>query len=298
MYNDFPPETRSITLSGQEFSMTSKRFVSFVTPLLSVLLLSPLFCAAEDYSKAIHNFTGSWKENEAKRKIGSFPSLRFRRAANGGIEELRGPDNRPLVQPVDFGTKPYGVDNSKNTIAWKQIDGNHYERQIFENGKLLSTRQITISPDRKQLTEVTNRKMPDGKETTTTAVFRRTSGDPQGLVGTWKPESIRNSEPAQQKIEAVGMNGLGVTGQNGFTSIWTFDGKPNATTGPGIISGMTNAAKVVNNYTIEVMVAREGTLTGKTTFVISNDGKTLTATTTNLGPNAGGEPAVVVYEKQ
>ncbi len=57
------------------------------------------------------------------------PELRFRRANSGGIEELRGPENRPLVQPVKFGTKPYAIEDSKDTIAWKETDSNHLERE-------------------------------------------------------------------------------------------------------------------------------------------------------------------------
>jgi hypothetical protein len=266
--------------------------------VITVTFVSPVVSFAADNSKVIHNFVGTWKEDEAKRKIGSFPSLRFRRSGSGGIEELRGPEGRPLVQPVNFGTNPYAVDNSKNTIAWKQIDSNRFERQLFENGKLLSTRQITISKDGKQLTEVTHRKMPDGKEMTATVVLSRSSGEPQGLVGTWKAMSIRSSEPTEQKIDAIGSNGLRVTGRNGFISTWTFDGKPNLSSGLGLISGMTDSAKVVNERTIEVTLAREGTVTGKSTLMVSSDGKTLTVTTANLGPNAGNEPSVAVFEKQ
>src|SRR5690242_2441075 len=100
---------------------------------------------------------------------------------------------------------------------------------------------------------------------------------------------MRNSEPGQQKIEAVGTNGLRITGRNGFTATWTFDGKPNPVTGSGVISGMTDSAKVVNDHTIDVTLAREGTVTGKSTWALSNDGKTLTVTSTNLGPNAGAD---------
>src|SRR4051812_10485820 len=37
-------------------------------------------------------FFGTWQEDVSKRTVGSSPSLRFRRSANGGIEELRGPE--------------------------------------------------------------------------------------------------------------------------------------------------------------------------------------------------------------
>ena len=128
-------------------------------------------------------------------------------------------------------------------------------------------------------------------------LFKRTSADPQGLVGTWKADSIRTSRPSQQKIEAAGSNALRITGRNGVTSTWDFNGKPQPVTGPGMLSGMTNSAKVTDNHTIEITNSREGVLIGKTTFVLSNDGKTLTATGTNFGPNTG-EPSITVYDKQ
>jgi hypothetical protein len=279
--------------------MIRKTLPTFLALVITWALVSPMLCLAQaDHVKLINHFVGTWKENEAKRKIGSFHSLRFRRAANGGIEELRGPESRPLVQPVRFGTKPYGTDNSKNTIAWKQIDASNFERQIFDDGKLLSTRQISISLNGKHLTEVTHRKMADGKETTTNVVFRRASGERKGLVGIWKAETIRNSEPTLLRIEIIGTDGVQVTGRSGFTSTWTFDGKPNPVTGPGVIPGMTDSAKVLNDNTVEITNKREGTLSGKTTFVLSNDGKTLTASSTAVGPNAGREPSVIVYEKE
>ena len=58
---------------------------------------------------------------------------------------------------VRYDGEPYSVDSSKNTIVWKQIDKNHFERTIFEDGKLLTTRRIQISDDGKTLTEDTER---------------------------------------------------------------------------------------------------------------------------------------------
>jgi hypothetical protein len=100
--------------------------------------------------------------------------------------------------------------------------------------------------------------MTDGKEMTATVVLSRSSGELQGLVGTWwKAMSIRSSEPTQQKIDAMASSGLRATGRNGFISTWTFDGKPNLTSGLGDICGMTDSAKVVNERTIEVTLARK-----------------------------------------
>jgi len=54
---------------------------------------------------------------------------------------------------------------------------------------------------------------------------------------------------------------------------------------------------VIDSNTLEITSLREGVSTGKNTMV-SADGKSLTSTFTNLGPTAGGEPSVIVYEKQ
>jgi hypothetical protein len=271
--------------------------------VITLALVSFMLCAAQPAPETvIGKFVGTWKENEAKRKIGSGFTLRFRRAASGQLEELRGPDARPLVEPVNFDGKPYAIDNSKNTLAWKQIDANHFERTIFGSGKLIATRRIQISQDGKSLTEVTERKRSEGKDSTITTVYKRSSGDPQGLVGIWKPESIRNSEAPQLKYELVGSGGLRFTASGGapgdLTVTLTFDGKPTPAAGPTVISGEMASAKVLNAKTIEETISREGVVTGKFTSVLSSDGQTLTRTRTNLGPNAGAEPSVEVFEKQ
>jgi len=282
--------------------MTTQRLPIGAT-VITLALVSFLSCEAQSApATVIGKFVGTWKENEAKRKIGSIFTLRFRRAASGQLEELRGPDARPVVQPVNFDGKPYAVDNAKATLVWKQIDANHFERTISGDGKLIATRRIQISKDGKTLTEVTERKQSDGKDSTATVVFKRSSGDPQGLVGIWKPGSIRNSEPLQEKYELVGTGALRVTNSGGasagLTETLTFDGKPSPVVGPTVLSGMMVAARVLNANTIETTNIREGVVTGKDTLVLSSDGKTLTATFTALGPNAGGEPSVQVFEKQ
>ena len=265
---------------------------------ITLALISAAFSLAEaDHKTVIGKFVGTWLENQSKRKLGSSaPGLRFR-SANGGLEELRGPESRPLVQPVKFGTKPYTIDNSNNSIAWKQIDQRHFERQLFVDGKLLTTRKIEISADGKTMTEVTYRKMPDGKESTLTIAYKRNSGGSQGLAGVWKTESVRTSEPGRQKIEAFGSNALKVAGRAGNSVMWDLSGKPQPVTGPAVLSGMTISAKILNDNSIETTSSREGVATGKTTFVVSQDGRSMTGTSVNVGPNPG-DPSVVVYEKQ
>ena len=235
-------------------------------------------------------FVGTWKENEARRQLGTSTPLRFRQTG-AQLEELRGSEAKPLVQPVKFGETAYPVDNSKNTIEWKQIDATHFERRIFENGKLLTTRRLSVSADGKTLTEITER--PDNDVTTVT--LRRISGDGKGLVGTWKPETIRTSRPATIKVEATGTTGIRITTDRAVVNTLTFDGKPNAVTGPAVISGTMISAHLASPNKIETTASRDGAVDGTNTIELSADGKTLTETAKLA---SGGAPSIGVFEKQ
>ena len=110
---------------------------------LSAMAAASLYAQAkQDTAKLISSLSGTWKEDESKRKLGSAPGLRFRATTSGDMEELRGPESKPMVQPVKFDGKTYPMD-SGNSLSWKQIDANNFERRTFQNGKLLSVRRIS-----------------------------------------------------------------------------------------------------------------------------------------------------------
>jgi hypothetical protein len=241
-------------------------------------------------------FTGTWKENESNRKLGPSITLKFRRDAQGNLEELRGNDARPLVEPVRFDGKPYPVDASKNTMVWKQIDTKHFERKIFESDKLITTRRIQISEDGKMLTEDTERTLVDGKATVITRQFRRTTGEAQGLAAVWQAISYHSTIPNQVTYEAMGSR-LKVSPDAGVVFTAALDGKLVVVTGSAVISGTMAALKLIDPQTVEVAQSREGVPTAKQTVAISADGKVMTVTTVNLAPNASREPSVTVFEK-
>jgi hypothetical protein len=246
---------------------------------------------------ALGKFTGTWKENESKRKMSPSASLKFRRDAEGNLEELRGSEAHPVVQSVRFDGKPHDVGALKNRIAWKQIDKNHFERSLFSNGKLVTTRRIQISEDGKTLTEETERTLTDGKNAVITAQFRRTTGEPQGLAAVWQPVSYHSTIPQQMKFEAT-RDRLKVSTDTGLTFAAALDGKPVAVTGPSVSSGRMIALKQVDSQTIETAESREGVSTSKGAISISADGKVMTLTEVDLASGASREPSVTVLEKQ
>jgi hypothetical protein len=250
-------------------------------------------------STSVAKFVGTWKEDLSKRKGVAQPALTFRQNAKGALEELRGSELRPLVQPVNFTGKPYAIDESQNTIAWKQIDPNRFERAIYSGSRLLNTRRIQLSADGKTLTQETEAPGASGAKDLNTVIYRRETGD-KGLVGRWRAESSKTTRAPEAIIEGVGSYGIKVTTRGGNTTAFTvmLDNKPVGVVGDAIIPGTMTAVRPVDASTLEFTQSREGVVTGKSVRVVSPDGKTMTVTTTQYGPNASKEPTVSVFVKQ
>jgi hypothetical protein len=261
-------------------------------------LLAPLaaFGQAPPPAQVAGRFAGNWVEDQSQRTMGAERDLTFRNGPKG-LEELRGSYSRPLVESVRFGAPPYGFGEPNATMEWKQLGGGRFERTMTENGKTIDTRQITVSPDGKTLTEIFERHLADGKRLTTTTVYTRASGSGQNLEGVWKPQTLRSDTPYKLSLQAVGST-LKVSAESGLTFALTFDGKPDAVTGPGLITGTTSTGKIVSDGVIEIANARLGTPTGKVTWTLSANGKTLTTSYMALGPDATKEPSISVYLKQ
>jgi hypothetical protein len=273
--------------------------------LLGVLIGAvQIVASAQSSGSVVTRFTGTWKEDVSKRKVGSMANLRFQRNAKGGLEEVRGPEVRPLVQSVVFDGQPHKLEIGNNSIAWKQSNPNTFERVLSEgNGtRTLTVRRIRISTDGKTMTEETEGKTTGGRTSVDTVAYQRVSGDAQGLVGRWKPVSFKTDNPDVIKYEPAGTNGIKFSDASNLptdtTSTVTLDGKPVPVIGAGVIAGTMTAAKRVDDRTLEFTQSRDGIVSGKSIQQLSADGKTLTVTETSVGPNASAEPSVIVYVKQ
>jgi hypothetical protein len=264
--------------------------------LLVVATVAPALAQTNASATALDRFAGTWREDESRRQIGSMRHLIFRRSTAGVLEEERGAEVRPTVQPVIFGGNPYKIEGV-NTIAWKQIDASRFERAIFGPAGLINTRRIGISADGKTLTEAVDQKTTDGRPVTNTVVYQRIAGDAGGLVGRWKPLSVKSTRPAEVRFERAG-NALKFSDDIGGGYTLTLDDKPVAMNGLAVIAGSMIAAKMADERTIETTSSRLGVVTDRGKRTVSSDGKMLTVTALNVGPNASTEPSVRVYVKQ
>jgi hypothetical protein len=251
----------------------------------------------------INRLTGTWKEDVSQRKLGAAATdLRFQRDAKGGLQEVRGPDVRPTVQSIVFDGTPHKLESGNNSIAWTQITPNSFERVISDASDTLGIRRIRISEDGKTLAEETEQKTTDGRASANTTVYERVSAEQQGLVGRWKHKKFNSNSPPRVKFEPAGTNGLKYSGANNLLTDTSytvaFDGKPVSVTGRTTLSGITIAAKPLNDRTIEFTTSRDGIAYIRSVNQLSADGKTLTVTSTSIGTNASAEPSVVVWVKQ
>ena len=272
-------------------------FVACVVSLALPLTVPLLGQESNSAAPVVARFTATWKEDVSKRKVGDLVHLRFQKNTQGGLEELRGPEAKPVVQPVVFDGKPRET-GSGNTIVWKQTDANTFDRVLSKAGETLTVRRIRISPDGKTLTQVEESKTTDGSPAVSTVVYQRVSGDEQGLVGRWKPTSFKADTPAIWKIEPFGTNGLKWSGSGGQNYNVMLDGTSAPINGPAVLRGTMVAAKLKDGQTIEFTNSRESIDTGKSVWTLSADGKMLTVIDSSLGTGASKDSTTLVFVKQ
>jgi len=160
----------------------------------------------------------------------------------------------PSVQPVIFDGKAHAID-ANTAVAWRQIDANTFERKLSNKDRLLSTRTIRISPDGKTLTWKVEGTRGDGKPRSVESRYQR-EGSGTGLVGRWKVVSTKSNPPSELHIERNGPSGINWTNELGNGVTMALDGKPATMTGPSIIAGTMQSARLTAERTLETVQPR------------------------------------------
>lgn len=251
---------------------------------------------APDITAIQTNFAGVWKEDLTKRRVdvnaavNAAVPMRFRIAADGSLEELRGPENQQNVQPVVFDGKPRDLP-SGNAIAWRQLGPGSYERVLSTNGQTVATRRLTVSEDGKTLTEEVEMSGAGGRSTSK-SVYDRPSGEGRSLVGFWKMRTF-NVDALRMKVEPVGRNALRISTIGGSTVTAEVNGPPASSSGAGAPKGSTEQLRAVSATALEMISARNGTEIIRTMHELTPDGRSMrVAITTSRGPT--GKPATPV----
>lgn len=120
-------------------------------------------------------WVGRWKVNEERSDRG--PAFTF--ASEAGALRLTEADRSYIVR-FDGKEYPHPLGG---VVRWSRIDDRSWETAYSENGKVLGNAIYRLSEDGQTLT-VRQKSGPDSG-----AVYRRTSGERQGLAGVWSLKS-------------------------------------------------------------------------------------------------------------
>lgn len=242
---------------------TSSSFIGCIGLLFSTVLLA-----------ADPSYVGRWVVNEDKSDYG--PAFNFAREDSGTLRLTEG--DRSYIVRFDGKEYPHPLGGM---VRWLLIDDRSWEMTLTQNQKIISNAVYRLSDDGRTLT--TQSKNGPGE----TLVYRRTSGERQGLVGAWslKTASVSTLELAvAEDYELVFSQGSAVLKAN-------FNGRDyRPTAGPETI----RVARVGGGG-FSLTVSINGNPVAMDTFTVSADGQTLT----QVGGAFASPPThTIVFERQ
>jgi hypothetical protein len=225
-------------------------------------------------------YVGRWKVNEDKTDYG--PAFNFAATESGELRLTEG--DRSYIVRFDGKEYPHPLGG---LVRWIRIDDRSWETAYTQDGKLLGNAIYRLSDDEQTLT-VRQKSGPDS-----TAVYRRTSGERQGLAGVW---SLKTPSVSTLDIEVADGYDL-VQSSGGAKCKANFDGRDYPIFGPNgqptEIERCRISKVAVRGFSLTVSI--NGKPFAVDTYTVSEDGQTLT----QIGGLAGRPPNhTVVYERQ
>jgi hypothetical protein len=241
---------------------TLSGFVGFV----ALLFTSVLVAASPPY-------IGRWQVNEDKSDYG--PAFNFTREQSGALRLTEG--DRSYIVRFDGKEYPHPLGG---VVRWTGIDARSWEMMLTLNGKVIGNPIYRLSDDGRTLT--TRPKSGSGE----TLVYRRMSGERQGLVGAW---SLKTAPITTLDIQVAEGYDLVFT-QGPATLKANFDGRDYPTSGPE-----TCRISEVGDRGFSSTVSINGKPVVVDTFTVSADGQTLS----QVGGAFGQPPThTIVYERR
>jgi hypothetical protein len=234
-------------------------------------------------------YAGKWKMNTAKSDFGE-TSMTYEQMPDGGMKATMDGQSYTFKADGKDVMTPWG-----STAAWKSTGANSWEMIEKANGKVLSTNMVKLSADGKTLAMDSKRAKADGGTSNDSMTFSRVSGGP-GLTGKWKAKNMTSSSPEALTITPKGTDGVTLAmGNEGGVCDAKFDGKSYPATGTLWPSGWTCVVAQGGARGLDVTWKKDGKDMYKSMMVVSDDGKTLTETSTAV---ASGDKVKIVYDKQ
>jgi hypothetical protein len=247
---------------------------------MSLLALSPA-CIAQS-----NPWNGSWKLDPSSLKLeGSTFSVA---TDDDGFTVTRGGEAQPKV--VCDGKEQKSANGTMLTCT-KSSDG--YAITVSRTGKITRKTTISISADGKTRTGTSELFPADGEPYTMTSVAERVSGGP-GPAGEWK--EVRSSSSQDSGVLSIAVNGDTVDFKETDSPkpiTCKLDGSDTKFPGGGSMS-----AKLEDPHTLKVTYKDEdGKVRRENTFVLSEDGTSITETDVTPAPAPAPSTMTVVLHK-
>jgi hypothetical protein len=222
-------------------------------------------------------YVGRWTVNEEKSDRG--PAFSFV-TEDGALRLTEG--DRSYIVRFDGKEYPHPLGG---LVRWSRIDDRSWETAYTQNGKLLGNAIYRLSDDGQTLT-VRQKNGPDSP-----AVYRRTSGERQGLAGVW---SLATASVSTLDIEVADGYDL-VQHSGGGQCKANFDGRDYPIIGPnGQPSGFERCRiSKVGDRGFSLTISINGKPVAVDTYTVSEDGHTLTRVG---GPK--GQQHTIVHERR
>ena len=255
--------------------------------IASGCLLAIVSCCT--FASAQKAFVGTWKLNQAKSHL-TGDTVTYSTSAGGTMKETTAvgsytfkTDGHPYKTPFD------------STVTWKQTGPESWTSEDRLKDKLLSTDVIRVSDDGKTMTVISTGTNPNGKDFHDTEVYTRIAGT-SGLMGTWKSEKMKSSTSPVTEFADNGPDGIAwILPEIKAKLDLTFDGKDVAPVGPTVPPGLTISATKTSPRSFSFVEKMNGKPIVKGTLTVSQDGKTLTTTSSAMKEQS---KRTAVYDKQ
>lgn len=174
------------------------------------------------------------------------------------------------------GTFQPGIGGTTLAVA---AEGSSWKVTRKKDGRTLLTGTWTLSKDGSSLTDDFTSFGQDGSPSNVKYLYKRTTADRSGFVGTWVSTNETVNSAITLQISAYEDDGLSITGPGGTTNL-KFDG---------------DSARRLNASLVEVIQRSEGKVTLTKQYKLSADLKILTITTHVVGRIARN---MFVFERQ
>ena len=235
-------------------------------------------------------FIGAWRLNHARSSIKG-NVVRIQVARDGLYRFITGGD-------IEISCTMDGRDRRTPTglvMNCRQLSERTYVTTVRDGKRVRSSATWQLAPNGRSMIVVNHIYRPDGQERDDRAFVERLSGG-AGLAGEWQSTKILESVPERFEILPFGAEGHAILSPAQKTTLRIrYDGQAYTMRGPLVAEGAMVTGRRPDPRRIELTEAARGKLLGRSTMVVSEDGRILTQIYDS--PYTDG-PATFVYERE